>query len=79
MSAKTAKEKEANKARGHAKPMTTRARKVNYLRQTSGKRIHLLGSEGGYTGPQRRRVRHKMNHHKATVMRRKMKEIADAD
>ena len=50
------------------------SRRRAYLRQRCGKRIHPLGSEGGLTGPQRRRMRHKMNHAKAAVLRRKRED-----
>jgi hypothetical protein len=57
--------------RAPVKPMSTAARRRNYLRQRGGKRIHALGSEGGLTGSQRRRLRHKMGHLKQAAKRRR--------
>ena len=46
-------------------------RRRNYLRQTGGKRTYILGSEGGLTGPQQRRMHHKMGRALAAAKRRK--------
>ena len=51
--------------------MSTPQRRRNYLRQPGGKRIHILGSEGGLTGPQQRRLKHKMGHRKRAAVRRR--------
>ena len=52
-------------------------RRRNYLRQPAGKRIHFFGSEGGVTGPMRRRLTHKLNHARhAALMRQIESHIA---
>jgi len=46
-------------------------RRRNYLSQPGGVRTHSLGSEGGLTGPQRKRLTKKMGHRKRYVLKRK--------
>jgi hypothetical protein len=60
--------------------VNTADRIMGYLRQKGGRRIHPLGSEGGLTGPQRRRVTHKMNRRKRrALVRAQMRREGDGE